>query len=273
MTKQTHLMLSLVMGLLVCLTSQAAFDHTHSKFDKLLKKYVKPDGATSLVDYNALRTNDSKTLAEYTTAISAVKKKEFDGWKEPRRLAFLINTYNAFTLKLIIDNYPVKSIKKIGGLFGPFKKDFIPLFGEEVDLETVEHTMIRKNFNEPGVHFAVNCASLGCPAISNEAFVEKKLQMQFKKGAELFMGDKKRNYYKKRKKELYVSPIFKWFDEDFEKASGSVKKYVVPLITKDAALQAVLLSKKVDLEWSFYSWKLNDTTKEKVRMKLKKTGK
>ena len=196
--------------ILVLGSSAHAFDHTHAAWDKILKKHVKVFKHHSQFDYKAAKASDNAAIKEYANSLSAVKKKDFDTWSKERKLSFLINAYNVFTIQLILDNYPVKSIKKTT-LFSPFSKDFFKLFGEERSLGELEHEMIRKWFKEARIHFAIVCASIGCPALQNTAFNESNLEELLEKGSKDFMSDRSRNYYDAKESVLKLSKIFDWF--------------------------------------------------------------
>ncbi len=131
-------------------------------------------------------------------------------------MAFLVNAYNAFTVELILTRWPdLKSIKDLGSLLqSPWKKKFFVLLGEERHLDWIEHDQLRPRYKDPRVHAAVNCASIGCPALRPEAFTAPKLEAQFDDGMMRFMADRTRNRVAGGK--LEVSLIFKWFREDFE---------------------------------------------------------
>ena len=228
-----------------------AFDHTHSELDKLLKGTVSFKGKQSYVDYKKIK-KDPKALDAYLGSLSAVSKKEFDKWGAPDRLAFLINTYNAFTLKLIVNGYPTKSIKDLGSfLSSPWKKKFFKLFGKETHLDNVEHDMIRKDFNEPRIHFAVVCASIGCPPLLDFAFTGKKIENQFQKATAFFLGDKAKNSYDPKKKKLRLSKIFKWYGDDFKERHGSYVNFVAPYFS-------IKNPKDVSVSWNSYDWGLNE---------------
>ena len=172
-----------------------SFDFSHKSFDDLLKKIVSYKEAQTLVDYKSLK-NDPTVLNTYLESISKVTEKEFSGWSRADQLAFLINAYNALTLKLIIDHLPVKSIKKIGGFFSsPWKQDFFILFGEKTNLDHIEHGLIRPNYGEPRIHFAVNCASIGCPNLQSFAFTGALLEQQLQESAKSFLLDKNKNFF------------------------------------------------------------------------------
>jgi len=149
---------------------------------------------------------------------------EFSTWSKPERLAFLINAYNAFTVELILTRYPkLDSIKDLGSLFrSPWKNEFIPLLGKMRSLDNIEHDMIRNpgDYNEPRIHFAVNCASIGCPALLNEAFTSSKLEAQLEVVTRAFLADRSRNRFNVSTGRLEVSKIFDWYGNDFERGWG-----------------------------------------------------
>jgi len=236
-----------------------AFDHSHKTWTLFLQKYVTVKGPASTVAYKSIR-KDPKGLTKYLEALEAVSKSDFDSFSENEKLAFLINAYNAFTIKLIIDHYPVKSIKDIGSLFSsPWKKKFFRLLGEKRHLDNIEHDMIRKWFNEPRIHFAVVCAAIGCPALRNEAYMAAKLKEQLEDAARKFLSDKSRNRYLPKKKKLELSSIFKWYGDDFIKKYGSVESFLATRMTSDPRQQKAIREKKASVSYLEYDWSLNDT--------------
>ena len=250
-----------------------SFDHNYAAYDAQLKKHVTwlPDNKQSRVNYKgfaAERAELTKTLDSF----SAVTPAQFNAFNKEQQMAFLINAYNAFTLELILTKYPdVKSIKDLGSTFSsPWKKSFFKLLGEERNLDWIEHDKLRptgKNivnggYQDPRIHVAIVCASIGCPALPPEAFTASKLDVQLEAGMARFVGDKTRNRFADGK--LQVSSIFKWFKDDFEKGyKGFVKvedvfaKYADVLST-DAAVQAQIRAKTVSISHLDYDWSLND---------------
>ena len=152
---------------------------------------------------------------------SKVPKAEFDAWTKPQQQAFLINAYNAFTVEKILTRYPdLKSIRDFGSVFGnPWKDKFFTLFGQPSYLDQIEHEILRKEgvYDEPRVHVAVVCASIGCPMLRNEAFIADKLEAQLEDGMRRFLSDRTRNRYNPQTKKLEISKIFDWYGKDFEK--------------------------------------------------------
>ncbi len=143
-------------------------------FDPILKKHV-VDGR---VDYRGLKA-DSQLLETYLQQAGAVPESEFNTWAEKQQLAFLINLYNAATLQLVVDHYPVKSIKKIKHRFkGPWDQPVVPMFGKKISLNTLEHKIIRPTYKEPRVHMALVCAAKGCPILRSEAYTAERLDEQ-----------------------------------------------------------------------------------------------
>ncbi|MEX1166547.1 MAG: DUF547 domain-containing protein, partial [Hydrogenophaga sp.] len=196
--------------------AQSAFDHQYASWNTLLKKHVRwlPDGKQSRVNYKGFAA-DRAALKAVLDSLSAVPKASFDAWSKPQQMAFLINAYNAFTVEIILTKYPdLKSIKELGFLNrGPWKNEFFTLLGAKRHLDWVEHEQLRPVYKDPRIHAGVNCASIGCPALRDEAFTATQLEAQLDDGMKRFMGDRTRNRVKGG--EVQVNNIFKWFKEDF----------------------------------------------------------
>lgn len=238
----------------------AGFDQEHSVWNGLLKNYVVDHGTYSEVRYRQIKQSASNTLNEYLQSLSAVSKSQFDGWSQAQRLAFLINAYNAFTVKLIVDHYPVNSIKDLGGFFtSPWKIEFFTLFGEKTYLDHVEHDLIRgQDYHEPRIHFALVCASVGCPKLQNRAYTAQRLETMLESASETFLRDTTRNRYDAADNTLYLSSIFKWYGKDFAAKAGSVKQFVAQYISDDPKIQQRIRSRDVNVEYLDYDWSLND---------------
>jgi hypothetical protein len=255
----TH-MKTVLLVFLVLFTSPNlfAFDHSHGKFNQILDKHLKVIGHQSLVNYKNLKASPA-VLDNYLKTLSAVTKQEYKSFSSNEQLAFLINAYNAFTLKLIINHYPIKSIKKIGGFFSkPWGIEFFTLFGEKYTLDKVEHKTIRKNFKEAKIHFAVNCASIGCPSLYKEAFVAEKLEQQLLAASKNFLQNKTKNKINLKKNSLVISKIFDWYEGDFDKHESSVKHFIAKILKLNSADTNLILSNKVDIDYTDYDWLLNE---------------
>ena len=204
--------------LILPLTCLAHFNH--EKWDRLLKDHVISikDGQVTQVDYDGFLKN-KRILDNYLADLSAVGRADFDSWEKSEQLAFLINTYNAWTIQVVLERYPeLESIREIGLFpFSVWRRRVVELFGDRYSLDDVEHEMIRGSglFEEPRIHFALNCAAVGCPALRPEAYVGSRLYEQLEDNTKLFLTDKSRNYF--ADEALFVSRIFDWYREDFEK--------------------------------------------------------
>lgn len=245
------------------LISQAAmaFNHSHQEWDLLLQKYVVTKGKQTLFNYKALKASadDSKKLQAYLSTLSAVDEAGYQAFSPDQKLSFLINAYNAFTVKLIIDNYPTKSIRDLGGLFSsPWKKKFFKFRGKKESLDGIEHGQIREEFKEARIHFAVNCASIGCPSLYAKAFTAKTLEKYLDAATKNFLSNTEKNKINTSDKDLELSKIFDWYEGDFEKYHGSVAKFVAPYITNDLAIQNEIKAGKYEIDHLDYDWSLNE---------------
>lgn len=242
-----------------------SFDHNYTAWEALLKKHVKwlPDNKQSRANYKGFAA-DRAELAKVLESLSSVTQSQFNGWSKEQQMAFLINAYNAFTVEVILTKYPdLKSIKELG-LFnrGPWKNEFFTLLGAKRHLDWIEHEQLRPKYAEPRVHVAVNCASIGCPALFPEAFTAPKLETMLEDGMRRFLGDRTRNKYEGGK--LQVSNIFKWFKEDFEKGHKGFAKLedvfakYADLLTTDETARNQIKAKTVSISHLDYDWSLND---------------
>ncbi len=230
--------------------SQQQIDHTHAPFTTVLTKHVKNE----LVDYASLKGN-AAPLNAYLDTLAAVPESAFNKWDRAQQMAFLINLYNAATLKLVIDHYPLKSIKQIGGLAGPWKQEVVRLFGKMRSLDHIEHDLLRPKYKDPRVHFAVNCASIGCPSLRAEAFQASKLDAQLDEQGRIFLRDTSKNRLDAKNKTLYLSEIFDWFKDDFTAKSGTVEKFISNYVSD--ADRKVIQQGGLSVKNTKYDWNLN----------------
>jgi hypothetical protein len=232
-------------------THAAKFDHSHARLAKVLKAQVK-DG---WVNYRALKSAPIQ-LQAYLRETRSVRESEFNRWSKNQQLAFLFNLYNAATLQLILDNYPIASIKKIGGFFsGPWKQKVVQLFGETTTLDHLEHGIIRENYTEARAHFALVCAAKSCPPLRAEPYLATTLNAQLEDQGRVFLGQTAKNRLDAAAGRLYLSPIFKWFDGDFEKQAGTVQKFVQPYFPKS---QQAAFAGSLSIKYTDYDWTLNE---------------
>lgn len=241
-------------------------DFDHSSWDALLRKHVRviDSGSVTQVDYAGM-VQDVSELDSYLAATAVITRLTFDSWALEDQLAFLINVYNAATVALILTEYPgLESIRDIGTLLrSPWNREFVTLFGSNVTLDNIEHDMIRgwNIYNEPRIHFAVNCAAIGCPPLRAEAYVGSKLQQQLDDNTRLFLSDRNRNYLEGNR--LYLSQIFNWYEEDFTRGwqgVDSVEEFLAlygDALGIAAAQQATLQQGEFAIRYLRYDWGLN----------------
>lgn len=225
--------------------------------DRLLSQVVVVDGPSSTVRYDRLKAAP-QALDAYVSQVEAVTRAEYDGWSRDHQMAFLINAYNALTLKLVLTGYPdITSIKELGGWFStPWKKEFFTLFGEPSTLDHIEHGLLRRDFDEPRIHFAIVCASIGCPMLRTEAYRAERLDTQLDTAARTFLRDATRNRYDPATGTLEISRIFDWFEEDFLRADPSVPAFVARYMAEDEATRK-RLSDPARVRFLEYDWSLN----------------
>lgn len=245
------------------------FDHEHAAWNSLLQEHVVwvRGGVASEVDYAGFREDRSR-FNGYLDSLSEVTEQQYQGWSGDQQLAFLINAYNAYTVDLILEGYPdLASIKDLGGLFStPWSKKFFALRGEARSLDEVEHEMIRVEFTEPRIHMAVNCASVGCPALADTAFVADQLDAQLTQAVHRFLSDQTRNRYSASRQAFEVSSIFKWYGDDWSDKSGypgGVREFLVAHLARLSvgAPPPSQVVKGADIEFLDYDWALNDVSK------------
>jgi hypothetical protein len=246
---------ALVLLLLALRTSvllAADFDHGHPAFAKILAAHV----TNGVVDYASLKAAPSE-LRSYLTALSEVPRGEFDKWSREQRLAFLINLYNAATLQLIVDHYPVPSIRKIGSLLkGPWKQEVVGFQGGRITLDRLEHELIRPVFSEPRIHFALVCAARSCPPLRSEPFVAGRLGAQLDDQARVFLAQSDKNRIDRAAKTLWLSPIFDWYGSDFTQDGRSIVDYVADHLPASDASD--LKRGGFRVRHTEYDWTLND---------------
>ncbi|GAB3196424.1 DUF547 domain-containing protein [Pontibacter aydingkolensis] len=215
----------------------------------LLQKHV---NETGFVNYKGF-VQDSVLLNQYLKTLQT-GVPDPKTWTQEEQLAYWINAYNAFTVKLIIDEYPLKSIKDLNSIFSiPFvnsiwDKKFFRLGGEKYSLNIIEHQILRKEFEEPRIHFAINCASVSCPKLRREAYTSEQLEAQLQEQAYNFINDPFKNRLSSNNPKL--SSIFNWFEGDFKKNGSLVdflNRYAKTKIREDASIS-----------YLEYDWRLNE---------------
>lgn len=225
---------------------------SHEIWDELLNEYVNEDG---FIDYKGILSEKVK-FENYLELLS--NNAPANSWNENEKLAYWINVYNAFTVKLIIDNYPLASIKDLNPTLSiptvntVWTKESFKIGGENFSLDRVEHKILRDEFEEPRIHFAINCASFSCPVLRAEAFKAEKIEMQLAEQARSFINDPQRNKITENAVEL--SKIFNWFGGDFKKGQT-----LIQFLNK---YSEVKISDNAEVDFMDYQWSLNDASKK-----------
>ena len=218
----------------------------HRLYGELLSKYVK----NGVVDYQGFK-NEETSLDEYLKILENTNVK---GLSRDEQFAFYVNAYNAWTIKLILGDYPgIKSIKDLGNIFKtPWQKKIVRIIGEVITLDDVEHKILRAQFKDPRVHFAVNCASKSCPPLISEPYRGSNLSQQLDDSTRAFINDPRSNYLKGNK--LYVSKIFKWFPEDF---GDDIVGFFLPYTEGEFKKELEARKDKIKIKYLPYDWSLN----------------
>ncbi|MDC7999583.1 DUF547 domain-containing protein [Aequorivita todarodis] len=220
-------------------TANSSVNVDHSQWDKLLKKYVDDEG---MVNYKGFKKDEAK-LNEYLQMLS--EKNPTDDWSVQELLAYYINLYNAATVKLIVENYPVKSIKDIDGAW---TKGRVAVGDKMLSLGGIENGILRK-MNEPRIHFAINCASISCPKLLDEAYTAAKINEQLERATGVFINSDKNEISASNPK---VSSIFDWYAKDY-KVNG--KQDVIGFINKYSNTK---INPGATLSYKNYNWELNE---------------
>jgi Protein of unknown function, DUF547 len=247
---------------------------SYDGYAKTLSAHVDGQG---IVNYTGLKA-DRKGLDAFVSSLAALDPELFGKWSDKEKIAFWINAYNALTLRVIIDNYPIKasffsalrfpqnSIRQIKGVWDEIQ---FPVMGRNLTLDNIEHDILRSQFDEPRIHVALVCAALGCPPLRNEPYISAKLESQLDDQARRFFKDPDKFRVDREEGQVYLSSIFKWFGGDFLKAYGSGKGFPGKGETERAVLnfssnyvdqdeKSYLETGGYSISYLPYDWSLNE---------------
>ncbi len=253
------------------------FDHSYSTYNSLLNEYVE----NASVNYEGFI--DSRAEFEtFLRTIGSVNENDYESWTQEQKLTFWINAYNAFTIKAIIDHYPIKRSFSLVGIFYAPSNSILQIKGvwtklqfraldRMVTLDEIEHQILRKEFNEPRIHMAINCASISCPNLSKEAYVPQRLEQQLAQASIDFVNNPSKGIQiDEQKGKVKLSKIFKWFGEDFIPNYGGTKLFNNYSLKENAVLnftadylesqqtKEYLMNKKLKIGYLGYDWHLNE---------------
>lgn len=236
------------------------FDASHKQWNQILGEFVKGDR----VDYQRLKKKRAG-LDGYVATLEQVTLPEFTKWTMNERYAFWVNAYNAYTVRLIVDNYPLKSILDIkDGELDAWHQHFIPLqhlfpklAKSPLSLNNIENDILRPTYKDARVHAAVNCAAISCPPLSSSAFTAKQLDEQLDSLTSSWLGDEGRNRFELPECKARLSKIFEWYAEDFDTTGKGPAAWLAKFAPKEH--RGWLADCQVKVEFLPYDWKLNDT--------------
>jgi hypothetical protein len=220
---------------------------SHRKWDELVKAYVSEQG---MINYKGMKQDEAK-LDEYLTLLSSTPVKKGE-WTEDQQLAYWINAYNAYTVKLILNHYPLQSIKDIKSeAETPWDIGFFEIGGKKYTLNEIEHQTLRKQFEtDPRYHFALVCAAMSCPRLRTEAYIPEILDEQLDDQGRIFIAASSKNEIVSAEKAV-LSPYFDWYAKDFKQGDESVIGWV-------NKFSDTKLNKDVDISYKDYDWSLNE---------------
>ena len=222
---------------------------SHELFDQVLQKFVDSQGR---VNYAGLK-NDPGMLESYLDLLAV--NAPGDKATFQTGLAFWINAYNALIIKGVLDHYPTTSVRKIKPFGGVFSRIKFQVGGRSYTLNDIEHDIIRYEFGDPRAHFALVCASLGCPILENRAFLPETLEERLDNAAANFINNPEKVRLDRENGVLYLSQIFEWFAEDFEDTHNSVLDFIAEYLPETDT--AFLKGREVQIQYVQYNWQLN----------------
>ncbi len=244
--KIKYFIIPAIVCLLLSTPAISQIETDNNIYSSLLSQHVH----NGRVDYDGFKKDEAR-LDEYLAVLSATDARSLS---RNQQFAFYINAYNAFTIKLVLSEYPgINSIKEIGNFFsGPWSKKFIKLKQGKVSLDHIEHNILRPVFKDPRVHFAINCASKGCPPLLEKPYEGEILDSQLDQQARSFINNPKRNRVKGDT--LFISKIFKWFKEDF---SDNPLRFIQTYAGRDLKSDIQSAGASIKISYLEYDWTLN----------------
>lgn len=225
----------------------------HGPWDRLLTKYVKatPDGLNR-VDYAAFKAGDASTLKRYLDSLQAIA---IETYSRDEQFAFWVNLYNAATVDVILDNYPLQSIRDIGLLgAGPWKDEILKVSGRDLTLDTIEHEILRPVWKDVRIHYAVNCASVGCPNLATRAYTVDRLEMMLEEAARAYVNHPRG--FMRRDGGLVASSIYDWYGSDW----GDQAAILAHARRYASEATSAMLNNATRIDSFDYDWALNDVT-------------
>ena len=239
-------MKKLIIFLLLAAITGSVSAQTLNKQQEFLDKALDQFVENGKVDYKGIKAEPME-LMKYLLIAGSVSESDFKAWDKNQQLAFLVNLYNASTLQLIVDNYPIESIKKIGtAVKGPWSQPVVKLHGKKITLNQLEHGIIRKQYNEPRIHMALVCAAKSCPPLRSEVYTAEKLNAQLDDQSKKFLLSSSGLVINRSKGAAEISKIFKWYKKDFTSVPDFIEKHSGKSL------------KGLKIKYLTYDWSLNE---------------
>jgi hypothetical protein len=252
--------LTLILLGLLAVPAGAAAPPDYKVWGDLLSKYYDPARG---MNYKALKAQDKNTLDGLRRQMATV---DVQSLSRPDQLAYWINLYNISVVGIVVDHYPVESIRDLSTdpivRLNVFKKDSVQTKKGAVSLNDIENDRIRSGFKDPRIHFAINCAAKSCPPIRPEPYVGSQIDQQLDNQAYKFLNGPNGVRVEKKSGELvlHTTKIMDWFGEDFDKWAGGVRGFLIRHVSPDKRKQIEAAGNQIDIEFDDYSWKLNDAS-------------
>jgi hypothetical protein len=256
MKRLSTLLFLICLALSVPASRAAGFDHTYKRYAGVLTNCVKE----GRIDYRQLSLNNTE-LSQSIKDMAQVTEKEFTLWPRDKEVAYCINLYNACAMMFIATNYPTTNVRSLGKITeSPWKMEFVPLFGTKVSLDFLQHNVMRKRLREPRHHFALVFGATGYPPARSEPYRPDTLDAQLDDQARLFLSDEKNNQIDFKRNVMWLSPLFKWFGEDFTNRTD-IATYVRPYLGTNAAARVAATLKEgteFKVDYNDFDWTMND---------------
>lgn len=234
--------------------SDSTFSVDHSSWQRLLDKHlVKSGDGINRLNYRAIKDNSQAELDAYLDSLAPIDPRQLN---RQEQMAFWINLYNALTVKVVVQRYPIKSIKSVrylSSLFGPWDKKLIKVSGQSISLNDIEHRILRPIWQDPRIHFVVNCASLGCPNLQAIAFTGDNLESLLEASTAEFLAHPRA--LRLDDDTLILSSIFKWYAVDFGADTQELVQY---LKSASVGISPESIDQAKEMRYE-YDWKLNST--------------
>ncbi|HTL12983.1 MAG TPA: DUF547 domain-containing protein [Bdellovibrionota bacterium] len=238
--------------------SATGFDQSHARWSAVLSHVVVPNGGVTRVRYGELK-RDPSALNAYLTDLSAVGLPEYQSWSRDEQAAFLVNAFNAFTLKFVADHYPLKSIKDAGGLFkNAWTQPFFRLLGEPRSLDWIRHDCLRAHFHDPRFSLALTLAARGGPSLAASAYTSTDLQAQLDRAANQFLATPTGGRLDAASRRILVSPLFSWYAVDFGEGDAGLRAFLKKRISASDQDRKLLADPKIPIRYLNFDWGLDD---------------